>query len=231
MAANAPPDRSQAIARPSGTQTPVPHQNALERETSAIRLAYVLPTLGRPTLARAVESLAGAGLTAADALIVVWDALASTPAIDWPGLCGPCGARVDRLWADSGAYGNAGRNKGLAHATSIGATHVAYMDDDDVATPGAVAAIKAGIALDPHALHVFRMQYTNGEVRWRDNDRALRLGNIGTPCLVHPVGVRSRWGQVYQSDIAFAVDVAHELGRVCYNEAVVCIVRPAQEGV
>lgn len=158
-----------------------------------IRLAYIVPTIGRPTLAATLESLDGVR-----ALIQ-----------DTPG---------ERDW------GAANRNRGLESAWVLGYTHVAYMDDDDVATPGAATAILAGIEADPGALHVFRMRLPDGRVLWRE--RELVLGNLGTPCLVHPANIAARWvGTTHSHDIIFAVDVARELGRVCWHEDVVCDVK------
>jgi Rad3-related DNA helicase len=57
------------------------------------------------------------------------------------------------------------------------------MDDDDVFTPDALAAIRGGIAEHPERVLLFRMD-NYGTLLWRD--RAIRYGNVGTPMVVVP---------------------------------------------
>lgn len=77
-------------------------------------------------------------------------------------------------------------------------THLAFMDDDDLYTPGAGAAIRAAVAVEPNRVHIFCM---------RNQDAILsgpvELGKISTQMFVvprEPVGV---WTPRYQGDFDF----------------------------
>ena len=174
-------------------------------------LAYIVPTIGRPSLRATLDSLGAPA-------IVVAETGAPVP----PGLA------ADAVHGMGCGHGNAQRNRALALAREQGYTHVAYMDDDDVAMPGAAGAILAGIDADPDALHLFRARLPNGETVWRDE--AIRAGNVGTPCIVHPTGVLSRWQDAYESDIMIAADLARELGRVVWHTGTVCLAKPWPTG-
>lgn len=65
-------------------------------------------------------------------------------------------------------------------------THLWWMDDDDVATEGALAIIREKVARQPERIHIFKMQYNgkHGGILWADNH--LTMGNVGGTMAVVP---------------------------------------------
>lgn len=181
-----------------------------------IRLAYIVPTIGRPSLVATLDSLRAPAIIVAD---TDGDVVAARKIAAAHGH-----AVADDVHGMGQGYGNAQRNRGLAIARELGYTHVAYMDDDDVATPHAAERIMLGVvASAPTSVHLFRMRLPSGETVWRDE--TLCAGNLGVPCIVHPTDALSRWQDAYQGDILIATDLARELGRIVWHTPVVCAVR------
>ena len=197
-------------------------------DQAAPTLSVIVPTTGRDTLARTLESVTLAGYRPGhDEMIVVRDGPDEDGAVvgavrQWSDtICGV--AYVHEQLTPAGDYGGAARSLALATATRDWAT---FMDDDDVYTPGALAMIRAALVDAPRVPHVFRMIDPGGNVLWR----APRLegGNLGTPCIVVPVDSRlPRWGREYDADFRFllaCVDAWH--GSIVWREEVVCQCRP-----
>jgi len=161
-------------------------------------LAVIVPTIGRPTLDRALASIGR------DAAVVQ--------------------VNDDPPHNDYGAWA---RNFGLRVLPPF-ATHVAYLDDDDEYLPGAVASFVAWATADPDALHIGRMLGDDGEtvVSWRE--RRIAKGHVATPTMVAPADVAQRieWQRVYDHDWRWARDVAAEVPRVVWHDEVVAVVRP-----
>ncbi len=137
----------------------------VERHTAASRvqrvhtISYVVPTLGRPSLARALASIE---LWPGDELLV---------------------ARND---APAGGWGAYERNVALPQATG---GWLAFLDDDDVFLPGARAAhaigIHAAIRHRQIAPIIFKMRIAGtDEILWKTPD--LFYGNVGTPMMLVP---------------------------------------------
>ena len=96
------------------------------------------------------------------------------------------------------------------------------MDDDDVFTPDALAAIRRGVAQHPERVLLFRMD-NYGTVLWRD--REIRYGNVGTPMVVVP-NDSARLASWRLGDYEFIRDSCHRLGEPVWCEEVVAVVRP-----
>jgi hypothetical protein len=95
-----------------------------------VSIAVIIPAMGRKSLGDAVFSVVGQ-LTNEDQLIVE---------MDWP------------LTLD---YGNQARDIGASKAKT---SHVWFLDDDDIAVPGALDAMRAAIQEDPITGWVFRVE-------------------------------------------------------------------------
>jgi hypothetical protein len=137
----------------------------VDRITAASRvdrvhtITYIVPTIGRPSLQRALDSIE---LWPGDELLV---------------------ARNDKPEGGWGAYE---RNAAVPHAHG---GWLAFLDDDDVYLPGARAAHALGIASAIRRRSItpiiFKMRLAGTEeVLWRTPD--LFYGNVGTPMMLVP---------------------------------------------
>jgi len=98
-------------------------------------IAVIIPAMGRRSLGDAVFSLVGQ-LSEEDQLIIE---------MDWP-----------LTWD----YGNRARDMGAAKAKT---SHIWFLDDDDIALPGALDAMRGAIAEDPLTGWVFQVE-TGGAI-------------------------------------------------------------------
>lgn len=169
----------------------------------SVRLSVIVPTIGRASLVRLLDSLLPQ-TQAGDQVLVVGDLMTVADLMrvsrwayaDGRLLVVPC-----RPGHDWGAHE---RTVGLSHATG---THLVFGDDDDVFLPGALDAIRATVDDRPW---MFRMVDPNGAVLWQTPE--VRQGNHGTPQFVVPndparLGV---WGTRYEGDFDFVVStLAH----------------------
>lgn len=82
-------------------------------------------------------------------------------------------------------FGNAQRDIAIRLAT---ASHLCFLDDDDVWNPGARDHFAAAADREPHMVHVFRARWSDGHhwqgVLWKEK-RFMR-GNVGTPMVLIP---------------------------------------------
>ncbi|MFO0846929.1 MAG: class I SAM-dependent methyltransferase [Gemmataceae bacterium] len=165
----------------------------------AVRLSVVVATKGRDTLARALASIA-TQLRPGDELIVQCD--------------------------DSGDVGATPRTAGVRKATG---THLLFMDDDDVYTPGALDVVRAAMLAAPGRCHLFGMTSGQG---WTlpHGDRDVRVGNVSTQMFVCPNDKArlGEWGPRRTGDFDFIRSTLdkHEQPPVWHDE-VIAVWRPA----
>ncbi len=168
-------------------------------------ISVIIPSVNRPTLDRAIRSARWA-----DEIVVVFDA-AEPPRH-------PAGCVV-RATGPDGVWGGPQRNLGMQIATG---THFAFMDDDDVYTRDAGAAIRAAVTAEPRRAHIFRQ---------RNRDRIyagpIVSGEIGTKMFIaprEPIGV---WTSRYSGDFDFILDTMTRRGdEPVYHQAIIASVRP-----
>lgn len=160
--------------------------------------SIIVPTSGRPTLQRTLASLAPQ-IEHGDELIVT--------------------RRDDAPW------GHAARDEAMKRAAG---SHLWFMDDDDAAAEGALAAIREAVAQKPDAVHIFRMR---GPRRVYNSEPEVRVGHVGTPMIVVPnePGKLGRWdGHGYEGDGHFAVEtVALRGNEPVFHDTIVALIRPA----
>lgn len=188
----------------------------------------VIPTAGRATLRRTLDSMArqmGAG----DRCLVVGDTLdgplPQTEAIvaDYP-WC--------RYLAHAGARHTWGHEQINVGLPLVGGDWVFCQDDDDIFTDDAFAAIRAAIAVLAHPcplLFRFRSRF-GGQVYW-DHAGVIAEGHIGGHCLVTPnlpglVGLRTHR---YQGDYDWIVDTIARWQPIApqFVDAIIALARPA----
>lgn len=164
-----------------------------------VRLSIIVATKGRDTLARTLSSIAPQ-LRPGDELIVECD--------------------------DTGDVGATPRTAGMRKATG---THILFMDDDDVYTPGALETVRAALLADPARPHLFGMTSGAG---WSlpHGGAEVRVGNVSTQMFVCPndsprLGV---WGPRRTGDHDFITStLAHYQAGPVWHPEVIAVWRPA----
>jgi hypothetical protein len=173
------------------------------------RISVIIATTGRRTLRRTIRTCRWA-----DEIVVVFDAAepASRP-------------RGCVVYAEGPTrnFGSAQKLRGMREATG---THFAFMDDDDVYTRGAGAAIRRAIVTQPDSVHVFRM---------RNRDKVysgpVESGKIGTPMFIVPREPVGTWTGRYGEDIDFISETMRLRGdEPVFHPEIIAVVRPRTVG-
>jgi glycosyltransferase involved in cell wall biosynthesis len=185
-----------------------------------VKLSIVIPTLGRPSLAATLASCADA-----DEIVVVLDTSR--------GGALPCKLPPNSVFAE-GDFGVTGGHAGRAHGISLATgTHLAFFDDDDVYTPGAMDLMRYAACDRPV---IFRMDHYTHGVLWRD--REVRFGNVSTQMYLvpndparlgtwepHAPGLREPGG-----DYTFIKGCVEKMGEPVWREEITSILRPHDRG-
>lgn len=199
-------------------------------------LSIVIPTKGRRSLRRTLESIRPQ-LGAGDEVVIVADEAGNV-------------ARARRIHRDVSAgdprfvyaekpheepgTGDAQRNHGMQIASG---THLAFIDDDDVYTAGALAAMRAA-ACDRPA--IFRMEYGKGRAFSKPERRLwqvpeLHYGNVSTQMFLvpnEPAGLGTweplpeSWNPAWGGDFMFIRGCVEKLGAPVWREEIVALVKP-----
>ena len=120
------------------------------------RLSLIIPTIGRSTLHRAVES-AFSQMALGDEVIVVSDGVdISEERLPW--LSGVC---YLRLPTPTGDFGCTPCDEGIKIARGDA---VFFLGDDDICAPGAFDAIRAAVEAAPDVPHLFSMTHTGRQL-------------------------------------------------------------------
>jgi glycosyltransferase involved in cell wall biosynthesis len=189
-------------------------------------ITVIVPTIGRPSLAATLESLAAQRLAKYIEVLVVPDT--HKRAVPLPIL--PTGlARIEIMDYDAGfsAWGHPQRNFAMPQAHGI---WVATLDDDDVWTPGALDIIVGGVSSAPQPFHIFKMRHhESGVIIW--NRRYPSQGNVGTPMFVWKNGTQvGQWGRAYEGDFNFVASSIHAMPNgvddLYWHDAVIATIRP-----
>jgi hypothetical protein len=147
-------------------------------------LSVIIPSVGRPGLPRTLASIRDQGHPDAVEIVVVGDTHAGTfrhALADMSGLCAFYYARY--LEHDGGGHmvGHPQRQHGMAQARG---EWLAFSQDDNVLTPGAIDAIRDALVGTPGP-RLFRVSPRPGCVVW-DQLGCLAVGHIDADCLVVP---------------------------------------------
>ncbi len=182
-----------------------------------VTLSIVIPTLGRDTLERTLDSCADA-----DEVIVVLDMAGGETVI-------PCQtpSNVRTVAGHFGVRGgHAGRAHGVQYATG---THLAFMDDDDMYAPGAIDVMRDAACELPV---IFRIDHYLHGVLWRTRD--ISFGNVSTQMYLVPnqpslfgawTPIRPDWPQP-GGDCTFIQETVANFGGVEWREEIVAVLRP-----
>jgi glycosyltransferase involved in cell wall biosynthesis len=144
-------------------------------------LSIVVPSVGRPALAKALNSIA-LQVQAGDEILV--------------------DINNDQF------VGNGARQRTMMKARG---SHICFLDDDDEYAPGALDAIRAAVEEHPSRILLFRMKFCNtdnpsfpqGTVLWADPE--VRESNVATEMVVVPNIPQKlgTWGRRYAGDYDF----------------------------
>lgn len=182
-----------------------------------VTLSVVIPTLGRPSLERTLDSCRDA-----DEVIVVLDTARGATRL-------PCSLPTNAV-STEGSFGVTGGHAGRVHGIGLATgTHLAFMDDDDVYTPGAIQSICEAACDVPV---IFRMDDPLHGVIWREP--VLRWANVSTQMIVVP-NDPTRLGSWTPhmpglpcpgGDYTFACETVARMGGPVWREEVISIIRP-----
>lgn len=188
------------------------------------RLSLLIVTVGRPTLARTLESLSDQAWVPGDEVLV-----ASDDAHDEVGRIvsassdqGP----LRHLQVPGGPYRDWGHTPRNLMMTECKADYLMHLDDDDLLCPHAIANIRAKLIADA-VIHLFRfVRYQTGVLTWPE-ENVIELGHVGTPNIVHPniPETFGEWGQTHEGDFDF---IKHVCGRVpvAWHNVITVVVDP-----
>jgi hypothetical protein len=122
-----------------------------------------------------------------------------------------------------GFWGHGVRN----HVLPIVQTDLVWhLDDDDVAAPGGLIAVRHSEA----KWTIFRMTFMGGHAKgitcWRW--KKLLSGDIGTPMVIAPPS-NARFALEYGGDFAYVQGLKDEFGEPAWDERVIALIRPETE--
>jgi glycosyltransferase involved in cell wall biosynthesis len=163
-----------------------------------VTLSIIVGTGGRATLVRALKSIA-LQLVPGDEVMIVRD--------------------------DSGDAGDTPRNDAMPRARG---THLAFLDDDDVYVPDALAKMRRFAEENPGRIGIFKLEYAAGNRRWVDP--VLRYKNVSTQTFLVPnvpgkLGCWEREGRV-AGDYRFIEATAKLQGDPIFVDEVTVLARP-----
>jgi hypothetical protein len=186
------------------------------------RFSIIVPTCGRRSLARTLQSIADQALAAGDEVLLVTDGPQPSAAdlFARSGLPGGC------LQApQSRDYGGTQRNRGMDEAAG---DYLLFMDDDDIFTPQAFATIRAILRERPDRPHLFRMRYAaDGRLLWARPE--LRPGNVSTQMMVYPNRPDLlRWDSKHGHDFRFIFNnqALWPPDSLVWRDEVIAVIRP-----
>jgi glycosyltransferase involved in cell wall biosynthesis len=190
-----------------------------------VRLSIVVPTLGRPTLERTLDSIAPQ-LGSDDEVVVVADGAGDAAAVRL------AVERLDdprcsfELCSESApGIGCAPRRCGIARACG---TQLAFMDDDDVYEPGALELMRSAACARPV---IFRMDASavGHGILWQEP--VLSYANVSTVMFLVPnePARLGEWAPHFGpdgSDFTFITGCCERMGEPVWREEIVATARP-----
>jgi glycosyltransferase involved in cell wall biosynthesis len=198
----------------------------------APRLSVIIPTQGRETLKRTLDSCVTAGLSKDDEILVIWDAFEMPSDFHYEWTSKPEWATFigGALQAGHHCWGHCQLGYGITRARG---DYIVLNDDDDVFTPGAFDRIRATISqLDEHVPLLYRFQSWWGNVYWETPGLAVE-NHIGGHCAVFPRDERlGKFSCRYQGDYDYIRSTLDNWGgddMAVWVDDVIAVARP-QEG-
>jgi glycosyltransferase involved in cell wall biosynthesis len=194
-----------------------------------MKLSIIIPTCGRQTLMRTLQSVVRGGIRKDDEVLVCGDGPQPVAA----GICAQFSQYPIRYLEGPRTlcFGNAQRSCAQRQAQG---DFVVYMDDDDEYTQGALTVMRDAASANPAAIHIFKMIHRTLGVIWKEP--AVRCGNVSSQMVLVP-NIKDRlavWPEKYEGDYWFIRRTVDNWpgrdGAVCWQEAVVAIHHEVPEG-
>lgn len=185
-------------------------------------ITIIIPTIGRPSLADTVGSVVEQ-LSDRDRVVVLHNGEHSEESAKM--VLQFSDKRIGFLAVETqlGDYGHPARNRVLDR--HVHTSHVWSLDDDDIARPGALGAMREHFD-DPWTL--FRMHFGPGHYAsgiTLPHSQRIAHGNLGTPMIFAPL-TPARFGHHYSGDFDYAYELEQLLGPPVYAADIVATVRP-----
>ncbi len=169
---------------------------------SKATFSIIIPTIGRETLRRTLDSLVAAGADRRDEVIVVGDGrqlVAESIVKRFTG--------VPTLYvqgAETRAYGGSQRNFGMSLAMK---ENLIFIDDDDERVSDSITWARQAVDENPGKILLFKEEERREHPSWRRvwREKKVELGNVGTQMIVVPNarGYLGRWPDKCCSDYGF----------------------------
>ena len=180
-------------------------------------LSIVVPTIGRPTLARMVASVPDPTVE----IVVVADTYQNDVRAELKAARRLVNDRVVWLNHDAGyhCWGHPQRQKGMSEATG---RWLMFSQDDNVLVPGALDAIRMVIArLDEPRPLLFQVDNWSAGVVWKQPVLVER--NVDADCIVVPSEPTrlGTWGERFQGDYDFIVDTCRKWPLMSFCRAII----------
>lgn len=212
-------------------------------------LTVIIPTIGRRSLAATIESFAPQ-LQPGDRVQVACDDHERYDFCCQAVQFGRDASHEETIWRcylagdePLGRFGHPARNEAIDFLATLNdrPSWCWTLDDDDVATFGALDMIRAAVETGAAKWYVFRMRGGEGSLFPGVTvpvQNVLRMGNVGTPMMVFPTSTRSRFGlgkvaafgvdqpEGYFGDWAMASALRDEYGAPVWVNTTVAEIRP-----
>lgn len=197
-----------------------------------VKLTVLLPTVGRDTLKRSVESIKRQ-LRDGDELWILADGFAGEATWELAG--GPV-KLIDIEGGPHNDWGHTPRNKTLP---KIRSGYVVHFDDDDTMADDALNQVRQAIARHNGDMFLFQMRREDGTIIPVGEE--LKRGNVGTPMFVHPANISvGVFESIYGGDFDFIAGtvaanpscqprwVPHVICNIRHDRHVPVVAKPSQ---
>lgn len=189
-------------------------------------LSIIIPTIGRPSLQRCLDSLATQVFGLKDEVLLVCDG-ERRPDVElmfqerrFPGRCWHTEKQL-------GFWGHGIRNHLQSEAVPK-ADFIVSMDDDDIFMPGALQTIRTVLLENPDLPHFFKIHLhtLHGSVMW--GCKLIQPSIVGTLNMVYPnvPGKFGNWAYYYGGDFDAIYGVCTAHGHHIWSDKFIAVWRP-----
>jgi len=176
-----------------------------------MNLTFVVPTIGRPCLIRALTSITTQMLQG-DRLAVVADGFCDQT----ENLLREANIKPNYFLKNPRRHGDWGHTPRNMAFEIVEGDYILTIDDDDAYLPGAVDLIRARLKQSEPFPHMFKMYWRGRQTLWEHPNVALL--NVSTQMIVTP-NVKEKfgtWGKRYEGDFDYCVSLREKWGKIVW---------------